>query len=141
MVGIFILMAIGLVIFFILASQSETGGTNHSHWESERASMMDEDHFSGIDNMDSTDSSSLLSSNIMDDDLSSSTSSSDLSTTRINPASGLPMVGDIDVAGNHYGTNSMTDHSCSLFDDSFDHSCNSLDDTFNDSFSSFDDDW
>lgn len=72
-----------------------------------------------------------------------------VSQIEINPATGLPMVGGVDVAGNPYGTSSDTlgisshtdmfsDVGGSAFNDSF----SSFDDSFSsfdDSFSSFDD--
>ncbi|KGJ99883.1 hypothetical protein [Thalassotalea sp. ND16A] len=77
----------------------------------------------------------------------SSSTSSNIETTDINPASGLPMtsgIGSVDVAGNPYGTD-MSDSFSSSIDDSF----SSMDTSscFDDPFDSFDsgcssfDDW
>ncbi|MGK0234707.1 MAG: hypothetical protein ACI9EK_001233 [Psychroserpens sp.] len=107
---------------------------------------------------------------IFDDDISSiSTSSDDFEAPAFNPASGLPMIsgiGSVDVAGNVYGSDSMSDMNNSIDNstmfsddlisptDSFDsfESSSSIgcddyfgtDDSFSafdDSFSSMDDDW
>jgi len=80
----------------------------------------------------------------MDDDISSiSTSTDDLETTMINPASGLPMIsgiGSVDVAGNAFGSDSMSDMHDSLNNNFIDDSSMFSDDltSSTDSFDSFD---
>lgn len=56
----------------------------------------------------------------------------------VNPASGLPMVGDVDVEGNVFGTDSFSDVGCG-FDDHFSMDCS--DSLFDDELSGFSDDW
>ena len=91
-------------------------------------------------------------SSLFDEDSPGGGSSFDYSGPSINPASGLPMMGDsmIDVAGNPYGTDSndsasvFNDDPTSTFSDSsFDDNNSSFNSSFDDgasSFSSFNDD-
>lgn len=91
--------------------------------------------FSGFFGLFSSDASSIESAShsICDD--------------TINPATGLPMAGCIDVEGNPYGADLDLDttSSTSMFDDDTFNSAfdSSFDDSsmFSDSFSSFNDDW
>ena len=81
----------------------------------------------------------------VDDDISNSSFMSDNSFT-INPATGLPMIngiGSVDVAGNTYGSDSMSDaglsSSNSMFDDGISSSNSTFDDDISSSNSTFDD--
>ncbi len=129
----FLIIGFAFAILILLSAASGTG-TNTSKDDSDG----------------SEDSSSLLAgttatSLFSDDDWESTTSGlsllddDNMGCGSINPASGLPMVGCLDIEGNAYGTSSSSfDDSSSLFDDS---SSSLFDDTFSssifdDSFSS-----
>jgi hypothetical protein len=138
-------LLIGLVVGFIIFESSFFSRKKNEDSDDPLISSSDEVLSSSIDDPFISSSDEIFSSSIDDPFISSSSIELDSGVSQINPATGLPMVGDsiggIDVGGNPYGidiSDSINSGIVDTFDDSF---SSGISDSFDDSFSSgFDDD-
>lgn len=143
----------GFVVCFVVVTASLLYAANNNNMELKSSSQNYQQHFWEDEHSSVASSNSHIDANTVqpvssilgvdsDDNMTHDTISAG-----INPASGLPMMGSIDIAGNPYGTSSdSVGMGCDDFlhhTDVFSDSCTgSFDDSFSsfdDSFSSFDD--